>query len=228
MPAFLFHPKSENTPNMPTPAQVSANQANAQHSCGPKTEAGKTNSSMNNFRHGLAGLFSFAPDEDPVQFETLAEGLRQEHQPATITEQMLVEKLAQHFWLQQRAHRFSEIAKDDKQFALFLRYQTTHDRAFHKCLDQLLKLRAEKRKAEIGFESQKQKQAEEARRQQMHEARVRLTNAKAGHLEFEADVSQTIDAPLPGDMRIPFDALRDTFKLAVHEVSRQLRTEKAA
>jgi hypothetical protein len=42
---------------------------------------------------------------------------------------------------------------DEKRLALYLRYQTTHERAFHKCLNDLLKLRAEKRKTEIGFEA---------------------------------------------------------------------------
>ena len=40
---------------------------------------------------------------------------------------------------------------DDKRLALYLRYETTHERAFHKCLNELLRIRAEKRKAEIGF-----------------------------------------------------------------------------
>jgi hypothetical protein len=40
-----------------TPAQVAANQANAQHSTGPKTAAGKAIVAQNNFRHGFTGAF---------------------------------------------------------------------------------------------------------------------------------------------------------------------------
>jgi hypothetical protein len=38
---------------------------------------------------------------------------------------------------------------DQKQLALYLRYQTTNERAFHKCLNDLLKLRAERHKQEL-------------------------------------------------------------------------------
>ncbi len=67
---------------------------------------------------------------------------------------------------------------DPKQLALLLRYQTTHDRAFHKSLDQLLKLRAEKRKAQIGSESQEQKKGAETRKQELHKWAVSLAEAK--------------------------------------------------
>jgi hypothetical protein len=66
--------------------------------------------------------------------------------------------MAQHHWLRDRAGLLQsncfqdEGSIDEKRLALYLRYQTTHERAFHKCLNDLLKLRAEKRKNEIGFE----------------------------------------------------------------------------
>jgi hypothetical protein len=221
---------------MSTPSQIGANRANAQHSTGPKTETGKAASCLNNFRHGLSGLFSILPSEDQSRYDALVEGLRDEYHPSTPTEAILVEKMAQHLWLTQRAQRLAgESIEDEKSSLLFLRYQTTNDRAFHKCLDQLLKLRAEKRKAEIGFESQERKrkeearkEAEDARKQEMHEARVRLANAKAQHLEIDSDIRQTIEAPLPGHMRIPFEDLKSLFKVAVDQFNRQTRTEKAA
>jgi hypothetical protein len=45
-------------------------------------------------------------------------------------------------------------------FSLYLRYQTTHTRAFHKSLNDLLKLRAETRKQQNGFEAQTRKEEE--------------------------------------------------------------------
>ncbi len=84
------------------------------------------------------------------------------------------------------------VCLDEKQLALYIRYQTTHDRAFHKCLNQLLKLRAEKRKAEIGFESQQQKKADQTRReagenrkQELHRYAVLLAEAKADHQDLQ-------------------------------------------
>ncbi len=198
---------------MSTSAQIAANQKNAQHSTGPKTEAGRAASCLNNFRHGFTGAFTVLPSEDQEKFDTLLHGLRVEHEPKTMTEILLVEKMAQHHWLVQRAMKLQELtmmselpSRDQEcRFSLYLRYQTTNDRAFHKSLDQLLKLRAERRKAEIGFESQKQKEAAEMRRaaaenrkQERHKFDVLLAEAKADHqlllnlnLESAATVAST-------------------------------------
>jgi hypothetical protein len=165
---------------MPTKAQTTAKAANAQHSTGPKTDAGKAASSLNHLSHGLTGTaFAVLDWEDQNAFDALFSRLRSEHQPTTVTEEILVEKIVQHYWLTQRAITLqatcfhSEIAPDnsEKQLALYLRYQTTHDRGFYKSLDKLLKLRAEKRKQEIGFESQQRKEAEEIRRCSREERR---------------------------------------------------------
>ena len=40
------------------------------------------------------------------------------------------------------------IIEQEKYFTLYTRYQTTHEHAFSNCLSDLLKLRAERRKAE--------------------------------------------------------------------------------
>ncbi|MBV8830026.1 MAG: hypothetical protein JO108_12440 [Acidobacteriaceae bacterium] len=151
---------------MSTLAQITANKINAQKSTGPRTDEGKSHSSRNNFRHGFAGAFCVLVDENQSDFDQLLEALGAEHNPSTPTESLLVESLAQHYWLKQRAIRLQNTCdqSNEKQLALYLRYQTTNDRAFHKCLDQLAKLRAEKRKAEIGFESQRRKKAEQSRR----------------------------------------------------------------
>ncbi len=189
---------------MATEAQIRANQENAQHSTGPNTEAGKAVSCRNNFRHGFTGAFTVLPSEDQEEFDHLFHGLSVEHQVRTMTERILVLKMAQHHWLGLRAQRLQDLAISDpaltqleqeRQFNLFLRYQITNDRAFHRSLTDLLKLRAEKRKQEIGFESQerkrneeKQKQAAESRRdaaekrkQELHTFAVLLAEAKADH-----------------------------------------------
>ncbi|HEX4228306.1 MAG TPA: hypothetical protein VHZ07_06530 [Bryobacteraceae bacterium] len=224
---------------MSNSAQISANQANAQHSTGPVTDTGKAASSQNRRIHpgcrrvslsaisplgeGFTGRFGLMKDENGEEYTALIKALYDEHQPATVTESILVEKMAQHFWTAQRAIRLQSISFGDedhpKQLALYLRYQTTHDRAFHKCLSDLLKLRAERRKAlesekkaEIGFESQK-------RKEELHEARVRLLNAQAENKEMDTDIRGGIEAPLPGHVRIPYDALKRTVKEAFREAA---------
>jgi hypothetical protein len=45
------------------------------------------------------------------------------------------------------------LAVDDQKLSLYLRYQTTHQRAFHRCLNDLLKLQKQRKSEDRGFES---------------------------------------------------------------------------
>jgi low affinity Fe/Cu permease len=181
---------------MATDAQIAANQSNAQHSSGPKTAAGKAIVAQNNFRHGFTGAFRVLPWENQDDYRALQLALQNEHQPATQTEELLVETMAHSYWLRKRALILqntcftgeSPTCCNEKELALYIRYQNTHDRAFHRALNDLLKLRAAKRKQEIGFESQERKQAEETRRearetrkQELHGYAVMLAEAKVDH-----------------------------------------------
>ena len=179
---------------MSTAPQIAANQANSQYSTGPKTGTGKAAAARNNFRHGLApaSLFWVLPSECQSEFDTLLAAFRDDHQPATSTEETLVQAMAEHHWLRHRALRLEESCFDfttgqvidAQKLSLYLRYQTTHERAFHKALNDLLKLRAEKRKEEIGFERQQHARADQIRKQEKHEM------AKERHqFRFPAPVS---------------------------------------
>jgi len=167
--------------------RAEVNRKNAQHSTGPRTPEGKAASSQNNFRHGLTGHFAVLPWEDLDRYLDLSAELHEEHQPTTMTEHLLVERMAQHQWLGQRALHLQNVCfnmdlplcEQEKLLALYLRYGTTHDRAFHKCLADLLKLRAQRTKEENGFESQKRQAAAEARKQELHQLKIRrLTTPK--------------------------------------------------
>jgi hypothetical protein len=183
---------------MATEAQIHANQQNSQHSTGPKTESGKAASCKNNFKYGLTGSsFTVLDFEDQDEYDQLLCGLRFEHQPATMTEHILVEQMAQSYWLRKRALYLQDqcategdltMEQQEKRLALLIRYQTTHDRAFHRALNDLLKLRSERRRTEIGFESQKRqesiesrRQSAEKRKQDLHEWAVLLAEAKLTH-----------------------------------------------
>ncbi len=178
---------------MSTEAQIAANQSNAQNSTGPKTEQGKAISSQNNFRFGFTGAFRVLAWESEVEFQILLDTLHAEHQPSTPTETVLVDKMAQSLWLSKRAVLLQDLTMDSqaplcddpKQLALYLRYQTTHDRAFHKSLAELLKLRAETRKQQIGFESRERMRDEELRRKARHEGRE--TRQQSAELRKQAD-----------------------------------------
>ena len=97
--------------------------------------------------------------EDPHDFYALLTDLTSEHQPATPTEQILVEKMALNQWLSLRATRFQSIRMGlmgpenalPQDFSTFLRYQATADRTFHKAHADLLKVQKERKNSEIGF-----------------------------------------------------------------------------
>jgi hypothetical protein len=148
---------------MATQAQTEANRANAQKSTGPATEEGKAASSQNGWKHGLFGVFRVLENEDQVAYTLFLADLIDEHQPTTPTETILVENMAQHHWLRNRALYFQSHyfdcadGPDTAKISLFMRYENMHERAFHKCRNELIKLRAEKKKEEIGFALQEHK-----------------------------------------------------------------------
>ena len=116
---------------------------------GPRTPEGKAISSANSLKHGLASGRLIIPGEDRDDFGALLNDLVAEHAPATPTEEMLVQQMAQSWWLMHRALRiqnqaFMETWCDMKKLALFLRYQTTYERAFYRALNSLKKLQKER------------------------------------------------------------------------------------
>jgi len=190
-------------------AQINANRENAQHSTGPVTEAGKEKVSQNRRAHGLAGgVAFFIGDEDPGNYLEFAASVYSEYNPQTDTEARLADSLIQHYWLMQRAIRLqNENVGDDKKLALFLRYQTTHERSYYKAQKELIKLQKDRVKEEIGFESQ--------------EAKTRLTNAKAESLEIETACRQAMEAPLPGNYRISFEQIAQACSIAISSLVTQ-------
>jgi hypothetical protein len=125
---------------MSTQRQREANQANAQKSTGPVTPEGKAASSRSRLSHGFFSKTQFLSDEAPEEFWSLLADFMTEHQPATPTEQILIEKMAQSQWTSLRASNFQmfflnnvgTIGADGVQRGvnLFLRYQITAGRAF--------------------------------------------------------------------------------------------------
>jgi hypothetical protein len=133
---------------MATQAQIIANQANSQKSSGPVTDEGKAKSSRNRLSHGFASSTRFIEGENPEQFNALLNDLIDEHQPATPTQQILVEMMAHNRWISLRAARIQGDVLNKILFSfrdvvptlpLLIRYHTTAERAFHKAHAELLK-----------------------------------------------------------------------------------------
>jgi len=91
---------------MSSAAQSRANRENATKSTGPRTAAGKAASSRNSLRHGLTSGKYLVADDDPAEFFELLDDLRAEHQPATPTQEILVERLAAAEWKMRRIRFF--------------------------------------------------------------------------------------------------------------------------
>ena len=100
---------------MASAAQTLANQSNAKHSTGPKTESGKQKSSTNSVRHGLHStsekLFASSPEERE-QYEQLKSKLKSETLPRGTTEELLFDQYAYASFQALRAQRFETEAQD--------------------------------------------------------------------------------------------------------------------
>lgn len=83
---------------MATDAQINANRENAQRSTGPRTEGGKTNSSLNAVRTGLTGRTVLLPGDDVEAYERHIASLEAQYSPATDAERLLVQSIADTEW----------------------------------------------------------------------------------------------------------------------------------
>jgi hypothetical protein len=109
-------------------------------------------------------------------------------------EHAIVTRMAQHEWMRRRALEYQDwIFNDDKvdqrmdRMKLFMRYESQHERAYNSCFNQLLKLRAEKRSAKIGFEREKQLCQQMEERKQRHEITL-----KARQVDIDCKIVRTL------------------------------------
>ena len=89
---------------MSTAAQIAANQANAQHSTGPRTETGKAAAAQNARKHGLSGKsFVILPGQEEA-FADFESGLRAEFQPEGMYQGILFNEILHAAWNLERCH----------------------------------------------------------------------------------------------------------------------------
>jgi hypothetical protein len=146
---------------MATQAQIDANRRNAGKSTGPKSPEGKSRSCRNRLSHGFTSSALFLRDEEREDFNLLLADLHNEFQPATASEQIILEKMVQSQWLSLRAYRLQAIALNvpmapgnmPPDLGLLIRYHQSSDRGFYKARTELVNAQKERKKSEIGFES---------------------------------------------------------------------------
>ncbi len=99
---------------MATAAQTIANQANAQHSTGPRTDAGKASSSQNATTHGLTSKYTILLPGQEEEFAAFSEALDAEFLPEGAYQMILFKQILHAAWNMERCRK----AEFDLQAAL--------------------------------------------------------------------------------------------------------------
>jgi hypothetical protein len=87
---------------MATPAQITANRANAQKSTGPRSVEGKSASRFNALKHGIDAASIVVPGEDPAEYDALVAHYQQEYQPRSASESFHVDTMIRADWHKRR------------------------------------------------------------------------------------------------------------------------------
>jgi len=146
--------------------QIRANRLNAKRSAGPRSAAGKARSAMNALKTGISAQSQILPGEDPAALEKLSGEFYEYHQPESPAEREVLDNIIHLAWLNRRYRRIdAQLMKYEMDTTYrrspdcpwgqsfgsasvrFLRLQTrvnAADRAFHRNLEQLRLLEAER------------------------------------------------------------------------------------
>jgi hypothetical protein len=216
---------------MSTRKQKLANRQNAKKSCGPSSPAGLEKVSQNATKHALCGRFRVLESESQSEYDDLLQRFMRVEQPADDVERELVAKMVRHTWMSERAVRLQEacfifhprseedIKSGEENIAVrtdievYVRYQAANDRAYQRAANALATRRAERRKVENGFVSQKRAEAQELRREkqqtqrdEVHHFKVaaaqkRLQREEIANLRAMAAAANEMDALSPPQVR---------------------------
>jgi hypothetical protein len=134
----------------------------------------------------------------PMLFDELLKRFLECEKPQDQEEVELVHQMAEASWLSRRSIRLqdrcilaiesgtpAEQKQANKNLSLYLRYMTTHDRAYSRYATELRKRRNERQRAERGFVSQKLREANEIRKKEMHELRQATEICKQQRREIQ-------------------------------------------
>jgi hypothetical protein len=119
---------------MTSEKQILANQANAAHSTGPRTEEGKAASSRNAVKHNLTGVMTLLPGEDPDDYANFCDSLIPTYGPVGPMETHLAQAIVNDHWRIERIRRLEQIhignafaagkEPDSRTLALYTTYQS--------------------------------------------------------------------------------------------------------
>ena len=170
-------------------AKLEANRENAQKSSGPKSRVGRARAAQNAIKHGLCSKFFVLESENQEHYNALLQRFIDAEKPADDIEYELVAKMVRSTWMSERAVRCqnacfqhqpqTEAEKAESRQGVyvladldkFLRYQTTHDRAYARAAAELAKRRKERAAQERGFVSQQRAEKKQTQNDEIFELR---------------------------------------------------------
>lgn len=195
---------------MASPAQITANQVNAQSSTGPRSPQGKAVSSQNGLRHGFRSQCVVIPGEDPAEFEALRQSMIERYAPQTASETAQVDIMIACTWRLLRIPRLETaifaqcedpaeaFVLHAKSFSTLIRYQNSTQRAYDhaaKELQSLQEARAFTPEPRIGFARQTVQALPESPREPEPPAPQRILLDRKGNV--------TVPTPPPLQKNIP-------------------------
>ena len=164
--------------------QLQANRLNARKGTGPSSAAGKVRARMNNLQTGIYAQSEILPGEDKAALDKLAAEFHEFHQPETSVEREIVDNLIHTAWLNRRYRRIDAqlmkygidttynprpdcswgqaFSSGSQRFLRLQTRSTAADRAFHRNLDQMRLLEAERATFESDSLPESEAQAEPA------------------------------------------------------------------
>jgi hypothetical protein len=164
---------------MSTEAQIDANRRNAQHSTGPVTESGKFCSSRNHLTLGLYTRQDYVKPEERDFYKEFCETMFAELNPASLLEQTLASEITGASWRLRRCSAAEAELADyaeqdplldeskDKTRRSIDRARASAHSIFHRCLNQLRKLRKEEAEEKLMLEKQSFRLAQHAEKETM-------------------------------------------------------------
>ena len=175
-------------------AKLEASRTNGAKSQGPTSAVGRAKAAQNAIKHGLCGKFFVLQSESQDEYNALLQRFIDAEKPLDDVEYELVAKMARSTWMSERAVRmqngcFTQQPQTDTLKAesmayisvrddldKFLRYQTTHDRAYARAAAELAKRRKERAAEQRGFVSQQRAEKKQSQQDELFE--IRKTSAQ--------------------------------------------------
>src|SRR6267143_6300578 len=199
-------------------ARTARNRANAAHSTGPKTEAGKKRSSLNAYRHGLTGQTIILPAEDLDAYQAFTRTFFDDYKPVGTLEKTLVQFLADTTWRLNRVatleHNLIGLGFDEHQNSI----RTEHPEA-HAAIVIIEALRDETRAlAVLGLHTARLSRHFKETLKQLNDAQEKRRATEATHLAEAASLLQ-----MDQKQGLPYNPTEDGFVFSNSEIETFIR-----